>query len=213
MYKVLENKTYRTFDELDDLERQRFISEASEHTNEFDIPELVDEVFRRHLEEKGLNPDSLEMRWSLNHCQGDGCSVLGVITMTPELLARLNDPVCQEAAQILEREDLVLAYEVFARNAHYVHSATMHIRAHKDETELPMEKTDYIGELLLQYLRDMCGDVEVEAYKQIEGLFDEEYYADVCSIGGVLFDEDGRAHWGLEGELVEGERFEKIEKE
>lgn len=211
MYKVLENKTYRTFSELEQHEREHFIQECAEMISGCEIRDAVEDIFDRQLEEKGLSEFDLERRWSFFNCQGDGCSVLGVITMTPELLSRFQDKVADRVKDALEREDLVLSYNIFAYNSHYVHSSTMHVSTHTDETELPNSDIDYVGELLLQYLQDMCGDIESEAYKQIDYYSSEEYAEEMCKNNGVLFDEQGKSHWGLEDELVEGERFKEVE--
>ena len=215
MYKVREKKTYRTWLELTDEERDtlRYDSSVADCVND-DIRMDIEDLFNWKLKEADL-PADLHKHWSLGHCQGDGCSVTGSVSLTPALLDRLaGSEDCQSIRWHLENGEGFLTYRIAHNTHHYVHANTMYVELEDTDIEDVLDdELEVLGNSLLCHIREVCRSIERAGYEDIEFRESDECIGALCADNGVLFDEFGRPFWGLEAELEEDtERFSNLEK-
>ena len=213
MYRVREQKTYRTWNELTENEKRKLLWESS-------ISDVIDEEIRFDVESafgeilrEACLPEDLHKQWSLSCCQGDGCSVTGSVPITLELLYRMtSDEKFPAIRKQLESGHAFLTYCIGSNSNHYVHPMTMRVELEDTDLEdIPDDDLDELGDVLLEYLRYVCRDVESAGYRLIDHLHSDETISELCEANGVLFDEFGRAHWGLAEEFeTDTERFTDI---
>lgn len=216
MYRVTEQKTYRTWEELSDKERDtlRYDSSIAQTLHE-EIGEVIEELFTQELEDSDL-PTDLNRRWSLNHSQGDGCSVTGRIALTTALLDRLviSSKDCKKVREHLENGEGFLSYVISSNSRRYCHDDTMYIELDDTDIEDVDEREVHcIGHSLLCYTQASCRAVERAGYDAIAYRESDEFVGKFCAANGILFDELGRPFWGLEEELEnDHERFSHVER-
>ena len=221
MYTVRELRNYRTWEELSQDEKSRLIwnSSLSSVVN-YDIQESMEALFCRKLDEYHLPTIDIERHWCLNNCQGDGCSISGQVRMTPSLidLVAPTDLLADKMSGISKIKRLLmsgyvdLVYEIRKKDPHYSHRYTMNVDVlDSDVPEALADAEEKLGEYLLEYARNLCGEVEREGYTVIEEIESEKYLSDLCKNNGVLFDENGEEYWNLQTAIWEDkEKFSDV---
>ena len=214
MYRVREQKTYRTWNELNQSEKDRLRWQSSiANAIGEEMRFAIEDMFTYELHEAVL-PTGLNTHWRLSHSQGDGCSVTGTIPITLELLDRLTRrgdfPAIRRQ---LEKGGCFLTYGIGSTSMHYVHVQTMYVELEDTDLEdIPDDDLEKLGENLLYYLRDVCSQVEHKGYQIISDMESDRYISEMCAGNSVLFDEYGREFWGLEQELeTDTSRFTDLE--
>lgn len=221
MITVRELRSYRTWDELSEDEKSKLIWNSSiTSVLQYDIQEEIEILFCQRLDDYHLPISDIERHWSLNNCQGDGCSIFGKIVMTPQLIDLIapNDLLADKMSGVSKIKRLLmsghvdLVYEIRRNSNHYCHRYTMNVGVLDTDVPEPLAETEEkLGEYLLEYVRDLCVEVEREGYAIIEEIESEAYISDLCKTNGVLFDESGEEYWNLQNAIMEDkERFSEV---
>ncbi|EHL5833702.1 hypothetical protein KEB97_004244 [Salmonella enterica] len=124
-------------------------------------------------------PDDLELRYSLDSCQGDGVSFAGTLS-TSDLLRLL--PVLQ--ARGLLSNDVTSTLRLFiplhhvrvqlvCRNHRYCHSGTVELVAYDIPEDLNVEETMLLNALNLEF-EAICARTEIRGYRIIAATHPEE---------------------------------------
>ena len=154
------------------------------------------EYFAEELRENGF--ESLEPRYSLCYCQGDGCSVTGKIYLNEVLENKdIMENFSKDEIRRLEYIDCEVENEIKIENNsnYYYHANTMSFYAnvyvntytHGKNWELMIDVFDKLEGVLEDYFIALCNRMEEVGYERIydeEGLEEElmesdyEYYKD-----------------------------------
>lgn len=148
-----------TFQELEGDARERAIQEYQEFLYEaMDSDEVKDYLTGRLEEKLGHFPTDLEVRFSLNHCQGDGVAIYGRLTRQED--SSLTWPVgC--------------AYITLNRNSfgyHNTHWNSFSVEGYDGDDEW----IDIDGSIIEKQLRDICRELEREGYRYIDSMTGRE---------------------------------------
>lgn len=221
MITVKEIRNYRTWEELSEEEKSKLIWNSSiSSVLQYDIQESIESLFCQRLDDYHLPISDIERHWSLNNCQGDGCSISGKITMTPQLIDLIapNDLLTDKMSGVSKIKRLLMSgyvslmYVIRQNSNHYFHRYTMCVEVEESGVPEPLAETEEkLGDYLLEYVRELCIEVEREGYAIIEEIESEAYISDLCKANGVLFDESGEEYWNLQEEIWQDkERFSEI---
>ena len=179
-----------SFEELGKEAQDKAIEDARSLLNEW-VPEeyLTDELQCELVSQLGGSASSIELRYSLSYCQGDGVATYGTLK--------------REEAPNLSWPDNV-AYVELSRNSwsnHYSHYNTFNVEAFTEDDDRVEGKA---VEVLEGHLRDVCRDLARYGYDLIEKWTSEE--AALTYIRETRGDDyllDGRVAF-LEGLIEEG---------
>lgn len=209
MYERTETRRYREWKELDENEKEK-VREAGDTGVGFDIWDAafdaVKENFQRLVVDAGL-PENMDLYWSLSHSQGDGCSMAGVFSATPEILRKVGAD--SEIIRLVEDDSPYIRVEV-RQQGRYCHEYTMSVSVEPhgfpDELE---EKVYDLERPLLEYVREVCVKAAKEGYEIIEEQTNDKAFEERCAVDGVLFDENLEPQYGLLFEFQDEEEDQK----
>lgn len=190
-----------SYEELSEKAKERVKNEYRVNFQEC-RNDLFYEYFAEELRENGF--ESLEPRYSLSYCQGDGCSVIGKIYLNEVLENKdIMENFSKDEIRRLEYIDCEVENEIkIEHNSnYYYHANTMSFYAnvyvntytHGKNWELMEEVFDKLEGVLEDYFIALCNRMEEVGYEMIyaeEGLEEElkesdyEYY------------KDGTRYWG-----------------
>lgn len=223
MYSVLESRQYREWKELsaDEKEFHKYYYDKSSLCRCLHRigSEDVSLHFRYRLEELGMPTD--DVRWSLSNCQGDGVAFYGNVPLTEKLLVHLMVPLGYHHGMtalryLIAAGQYSVEYKLSPNSYghHYTHGRCIMCDVNDvwggdtsrlsgiGGTSQKIENAIYELEgLLLEYVREICGDLESEGYDLLDAVFEDEHLEDFCIANGILFDRDGKEHWNSEDML------------
>ena len=224
MRRVLEERQYREWNELSEKEKDvhRFDYSKSSLCRCLSDSGADDVSFyiKGRLEELGL-PNG-DVSWSLSACQGDGVAFYGRVSLSEKLLVTLMDRQKDQRSDLSSLRYLIavghysVEYRLF-RNSYgrrYSHGRCIECEVYDvwggdvsrlggiGGTSRKIESVIHdIADMLLDYVREICDDLEGEGYQILWEAVSDDHIRDFCKEHGILFDEDNGAYWDCEHEL------------
>jgi hypothetical protein len=159
-----------SYDELSEKAQEKALGEWNEGN---DYPLMQSDMINRLkevLEERGIkyDEDSIDVRYSLSHSQGDGFMFEGVLEWGKYTIYIKHDG-----------------------NPHYYHSHTANIEIQETDNlgfHVENEKDEKAFEDIYQ---SICKEMEDIAYGEIEYQMSEELFQQTCEANEYTFREDG----------------------
>ena len=224
MYAVLESRIYREWAELSQKEKNTHLYDYQKSAVCQCLHDIGSDDVSMHLKDTldELDLPSDDIAWSLSNCQGDGVAFYGKVIMTEKLLATILGERAMESLFIALRymiatDALSITYRL-SRNdygRYYTHGRCIQCEILEvyggDTSRLPgvggtskkMENAIYeAAELLLEYVRAACVDLEETGYGMLEGVLEDEYISEFCLVNGILFDEQNRPVWNVRERII-----------
>lgn len=162
--------------------------------------EFISEDIRQELAEQLGSPDyalGLELRYSLNYCQGDGVSFTGTLT--------------RQSAPALTWPDGAERAELISISNHYSHAYT--VRAELIDAEGETLDDSPAVELFREQIRDVCEVLERVGYKSIKDYASEDSARECLRDAGEVFLASGviSRPLGVLGVMADGVELEEVE--
>lgn len=191
--RTAEVKVYK-FDELSDAAKQRArdIEKDKDCFDSWDIEHLMYDYMSEY------DIESLDISFSLSHCQGDGVSFTGIL-WDDAIKRFVKDVVGSVEVYNRACEEVIPHMTVkFIRRSHR-YSNPMTVYTEIDLPEWVYEEVDF-ADALVKVLEPqienwrigMCNDLEKLGYEQIEYYRSDEYVDEMLRINEYEFTEDGK---------------------
>jgi hypothetical protein len=160
------------------------------------------EMYEEHISEAGLDPDDLELYFSLSHCQGDGCSFTGNINQD-DLVAFLEKSGLREQMTFLFLDGVCWIHQVriTSNSSLYCHHKTMDFLF--DWEEEPED--DDPAACMYRVLEDKMNEYEEmigEALEKIASAFTPKGYAQL-----EYFSSDKHLNYEIDNDRFEDTRW------
>lgn len=219
MYEVLEKRTYRTWDELPDREKD------NDRFGDNDLTSILDEdftdTFRYEFERLVTGagfPEDLKYYWSISCCQGDGCSFVGIVPVTEKLLMNAFSGCIWTAGMTTLRYMIAdgqakIVFDI-SSVGRYSHENTMRIsldHAYVGDTSRlsgiggsstkVSDAIELLEESILSLARRLCRYAYSIGSKTMDDINGSDNVGAVCETYGILFDMLGKPMVGLMEEL------------
>ena len=219
MYEVLEKRTYRTWNEL--LEREKDNARFGDNALASILDEDFTDAFRYEFEQlvtRSGFPEDLKYYWSIACCQGDGCSFVGLVPVTEKLLMNAFSGCIWTAGMTALRYMIAdgqakIVFDI-SSVGRYSHENTMRIsldHAHVGDTSRlsgiggsstkVSEAIELLEESLLSFARSLCREAYQIGRKTMDDINGYDNVWAVCETYGILFDVLGKPMVGLMEEL------------
>lgn len=173
--KIKETKTITLYEysELSPEAKQKALDAWNEHNDDPYMQSHMINLLKEKLEEEGIeyDTDSMDVRYSLSHCQGDGFMFEGVLTWK--------------------------GYTVTVKHhGHYYHSYSKVVEITNDEgIAIESYKTDAeaqaVSDAFEALYQQVCKHMEQQGYAHIEYITSEESFIEECDANGYTFRENG----------------------
>ena len=219
MYEVLEKRTYRTWDELTDKEKDavRFGDNTLTSILDDDFTDVFSYEFEQLVTSNGF-PEGCKYYWSISCCQGDGCSFVGLVPVTEKLLMNAFSGCIWTAGMTTLRYMIAdgqakIVFDI-SSIGRYSHENTMRIsldHAYVGDTSRlsgiggsstkVSDAIELLEESILSLARRLCRYAYSIGRKTMDDINGDEHVCDVCETYGILFDSRGKPMVGLMEEL------------
>lgn len=184
------------FDELSDKAKKHALEKY--HADGVDhqiVNEDLTEYFNYLLGEHGLS--GLDVRWSLNYCQGDGVAFYGKVDLD-EFFSK-NPELAEEHKVAITLADGAYAVDglkITKDNPHYDHYNSMGLEYDilaADRDGVPYDATPVEGFLdeFRGFIKDLSRELEIKGYKSLEERYDDRVLAAEIKDQGFLFTASG----------------------
>lgn len=219
MYEVLEKRTYRTWDELTDKEKDnaRFGDNSLTSILSEDFTDTFRYEFERLVTANGF-PEDLKYYWSISYCQGDGCSFVGLVPVTEKLLMTAFSGCIWTAGMTTLRYMIAdgqakIVFDI-SSVGRYSHENTMRIsldHAYVGDTSRlngiggsstkVSDAIELLEESILSLAKSLCREAYSIGNKTMDDIHSDDNVLAVCETYGILFDMLGKPMVGLMEEL------------
>lgn len=157
------------YSELSDKAKEKALQEWNEHNDDPFMQSHMINLLKEKLEERGIkyDVDSIDVRYSLSSCQGDGFMFIGTLYYKGEQV------------------------DIEHGDHHYSHMYTARftwpefVGEEKEEAEEKLA-----GEFTEEY-RAICKEMERIGYDHIDHITSEESFIEACDANEYTFREDG----------------------
>ncbi len=155
------------YDELSEEAKEKALSDWNEHNDDPFMQSHMINLLKEELDERGIkyDEDSIDVRYSLAHCQGDGFMFIGIFYFEGHTVKVKHD------------------------NGRYYHKYSRDIDIYDDETQEDAPEQVYTR--FDKLYESVCDTMEQKGYEYIEWVTSEEHFAEVCEANGYTFEADG----------------------
>lgn len=159
------------YSELSPEAKKKALDNWNEHNDDPLMQSHMINLLKEKLDERGIKyDDSIDVRYSLSYCQGDGFMFLGTFEWKK--------------------------YTVYIshNNSRYYHSKTASIEIHETDNlgfDIGDDYEPKVYDELETIYHAICKEMEQAGYNHIEWTMSEEYFLDACEANLYTFREDG----------------------
>lgn len=159
--------TLYEYSELSPEAKEKALDKWNEYNDDPLMQSHMINLLKEELDERGIkyDTDSIDVRYSLSYCQGDGFMFLGEI----------------------DWKDYTVTIK---HSGHYYHSDSKTIDMKYDTGEDVSDDEPEFAEFEAIY-QEICKKMEQVGYDNIEYVTSEEYFIEACDVNEYTFREDG----------------------
>lgn len=166
----MKTKTITLYDysELSPAAKEKALQQWNEYNDDPFMQSHMINLLKEELEERGIqyDIDSIDVRYSLSHCQGDGFMFEGHLTWN--------------------------GYTVKIKHqGHYYHSYSKSVEMYKVHDGQEIEPTEEDAAAFEEVYQEICTKMEQTGYNHIEYITSEESFIEACDANGYTFRENG----------------------